>query len=135
MAFDLKPGSEDTPLIETSKTDPFMKEYSHKFESLSFEGISVTNPKISIITDRMAAKDLKPTIRGKLADPYSSHIRQVIVGMDVLRHLHLYMAYKEKKLYISPAGTSLPPALVNPCCSRRLLRPRIKGLRAYCSIC
>jgi predicted aspartyl protease len=103
--FDLKPGSEDTPLIETSKADPFMKEYSHKFETLSFEGISVTNPKISIITDRMAAKDLKPTIRGKLADPYGSHIRQVIVGMDVLRHLHLYMAYKEKKLYISPAGS------------------------------
>lgn len=103
--FGLKPGSEDTPLADTSKSDPNMKEYSHKFETLSFEGISVTNPKIGIITDRMAAKDLKPTIRGVIADPYSSHIRQVIVGMDVLKHLHIYIAYKEKKLYISPAGT------------------------------
>lgn len=104
-SFGLKPGSEDTPLVDTSKTDPNMKEYSHKFEKLSFGGIAVTNPKIGIITDRMAAKDLKPTIRGVIADPYSSHIRQVIVGMDVLKHLHIYIAYKEKKLYISPAGT------------------------------
>jgi hypothetical protein len=103
--FNIKPGSEDTPLIATSKIDPLLKEYSHKFETLSFEGIAVTNPRIDIITDRMAANDLKPTIRGKLADPYSGHVRQVIVGMDILRHLHLYVAYKEKKLYISPAGT------------------------------
>ncbi len=103
--FNIKPGSEDTPLIEASKTDSLMKEYSHKFETLSFEGIAVTNPKINIMTDRIAANDLKPTIRGKLTDPYSSHLRQVIVGMNILRHLHLYIAYKEKKLYISPAGT------------------------------
>jgi len=104
-SFGIKPGSEDAPLVDTSKTDPLMKEYSHKFSTLSFEGITVTNPKISIIADRMGASDIKSSIRGTISDPYNSHIRQVIVGMDVLRQLHLYMAYKEKKLYISPAGT------------------------------
>jgi predicted aspartyl protease len=103
--FGIKPGSEDAPLVETSASDPLLKAYSHKFETLSFEGIAVTNPKISIISDRVGAKDLKPTIRGQTSDPYGSHIQEVIIGMDVLRHLHLYIAYKEKKLYISPAGT------------------------------
>jgi len=102
--FGIKPGSEDAPIVESHEPDG-LKEYSHKFSTLSFEGITVTNPKISIIADRTGASDLKSTIRGTIADPYNAHIRQVIVGMNVLKHLHVYIAYKEKKLYISPAGT------------------------------
>ena len=103
--FGIKPGSEDAPLVDTSKTDPLLKEYRYQFSTLSFEGITVTNPHISIIADRMGASELKSSFRGTTSDPYNSRIRQVIVGMDVLQHLHLYMAYWEKKLYISPAGT------------------------------
>ena len=32
----------------------------------------------------------------------------ILLGMNVLKHLHVYIAYKEKKLYITPAGTSVP---------------------------
>jgi predicted aspartyl protease len=102
--FDIKPGSEDAPLVETPDSAFGIKEYNHKFSTLSFEGIAVSNPKISIITDRTGISETKSSFRGTTSDPYGAHIRQVIVGMDVLRHLHLYMAYKEKKLYISPAG-------------------------------
>jgi predicted aspartyl protease len=103
--FGIKPGSEDAPLVETPDSAFGIKEYNHKFSTLSFEGITVSNPKISIITDRTGITETKSSFRGTTSDPYGAHIRQVIVGMDVLRHLHLYMAYKEKKLYISPAGT------------------------------
>ena len=103
--FGIKPGSEDAPLVDTSKSDPLLKEYSHKFGTLSFEGITVANPHISIITDRMGASELKSSLRGTTSDPYNSRVGVVIVGMDVLQHLHLYMAYKEKTLYISPAGS------------------------------
>jgi hypothetical protein len=30
-----------------------------------------------------------------------------IIGMDVLRHLHIYVAYKEQKLYVTPASAPL----------------------------
>jgi predicted aspartyl protease len=103
--FGIKPGSEDAPLVETPDSAFGIKEYNHKFSTLSFEGISVSNPKISIIADRTGISETKSSFRGTTSDPYGARTRQVIVGMNVLRHLHLYMAYKEKKLYISPAGT------------------------------
>ena len=28
----------------------------------------------------------------------------MLIGMNVLRHFHLYIAYKEERLYITPAG-------------------------------
>ncbi len=60
------------------------------------------------MTDRMGAgaPAFKSSIRGALNDPYN-HIKQdeLIIGMNILKHLHIYIAYGEKKLYISPAGT------------------------------
>ena len=103
--FGLSPGSADMPLVDTSKKDPRLKEYSHNFSSLSFKGLTVTNPHFSILTDRMGANQAKSSIRGTLSDPYTYHLNQVIIGMDVLKHLHLYIAFGEKMLYISPAGT------------------------------
>jgi predicted aspartyl protease len=89
-------GSENAPVIATSKNNSNFKVYSHKFKTLSFEGITVQNPKIDIITDREFSNgDIRRV--DKISD--------VIIGMNVLKHLHLYIAYKEKKLYISPAGT------------------------------
>jgi hypothetical protein len=32
----------------------------------------------------------------------------LLIGMDVLHHLHLYIAYKEQKLYITPASEAAP---------------------------
>ena len=35
--------------------------------------------------------------------PLSNH-GTIIIGINVLRQLHIYIAYGEKKLYITPAG-------------------------------
>jgi hypothetical protein len=34
----------------------------------------------------------------------SEGVTDMILGLNELRHLHLYIAYKEQKLYISPAA-------------------------------
>ena len=106
--FEISLGSDDTPLKDTSKSDPLLKYYSHKFGNLSFEGLTVSNPNIIIMTDRMGSgqQAFKSSIRGVVNDPYNRVKREeLVIGMNVLRHLHVYIAYKEKKLYISPAGT------------------------------
>ncbi len=106
--FGISLGSDDTPLKDASKSDPLLKYYSHKFGNLSFEGLTVANPNIIIMTDRMGSGQpaFKSSIRGALNDPYNRIKREeLIIGMNVLKHLHVYIAYKEKKLYISPAGT------------------------------
>jgi hypothetical protein len=106
--FGLIPGNADTPMTGASDTESGIKYYVHKFAGLSFEGLTVANPGITIMTDRMGAGPgvFKSSIRGVLNDPYN-HVQadRLIIGMDVLSRLHVYIAYREKKLYITPAGS------------------------------
>jgi predicted aspartyl protease len=108
----IKPGSADAPEIEESRTGPMMKYYSHPFASLSFGGVDVQNPKIIIMTDHFVdAKGNPVGTTGSRLLPQDAGLPDLIVGMNVLTHLHLYVAYGEEKLYITPAGTAsaLPP--------------------------
>jgi predicted aspartyl protease len=102
--FHLTPGSpelpEYTPVIKEEdlvkpedKDKPHWKSYSHKFERLSFGDITVLNPQVDLLPE---------TIFG---GPLSNH-GTIVIGINVLRQLHIYIAYGEKKLYITPAGNS-----------------------------
>lgn len=111
-------GSADAPEIGASSTDPLLKYYSHPFTSLSFGGVEVQNPKITIMTERMEA-ELHPRAfgtTGSRVPANENHVPDIIIGMNILKALHLYIAYGEKKLYITPAGTksALPPSLLPP---------------------
>jgi predicted aspartyl protease len=105
--FGLVPGPDMSPIDEPTG-DSSIKYYAHKFAAFSIQGLVVNNPNITIMTDRMGAGPgmEKSTIRGAINDPYN-HIRldRLVIGMNVLKRLHVYIAYGEKKLYISPAGT------------------------------
>jgi predicted aspartyl protease len=67
-------------------TDTY-KMYSYPFRALEFEGVSVRNPNIII-----ASNEFTTGLTGDL-----------ILGVGILRQLHLYIAYEEKKLYVTPA--------------------------------
>jgi len=107
--FGLKMGSADAPQRGQlpDRTGAFT--YEHTFKSLAFEGISVSNPHIIIIPDENG--DLManiPSTGTRLADRKNDDDKaDMLIGMDVLRHFHLYIAYKEEKLYITPIE---PPA-------------------------
>jgi predicted aspartyl protease len=57
----------------------------YPFKTMTFGGVTVTNPDIELVSEDNA------------------HMRVAILGLGVLRKLHLYIAYKERKLYVSPA--------------------------------
>jgi predicted aspartyl protease len=63
------------------------KQYRYPFKSLDFQGIAVTNPDIVIFPD--------------------SHMRNlgsdIILGVGIMRQLHMYIAYKESKMYLTAA--------------------------------
>lgn len=61
--------------------------YHYPFASLTFEGVQVGNPHITI---------LKSTGMGK-AGP------ELLLGIETLRQLHLYIAYQEGNIYLTPA--------------------------------
>lgn len=111
--FPLKPGDADTPARGSLTSDPETATYTHRFQSLALEGIAVSNPLIMLVPDLVSGKMHHST------DPLISHSRpradedaglpDMILGMDILHRLHLYIAYKEKKLYVSPAAAAAAP--------------------------
>jgi predicted aspartyl protease len=71
-------GGADTPL------------YSFPFGSLNFEGVAVAHPNIQL----MPQKNFMAADRGPA---------QIVLGMTVLRQLHVYVGYNEKNLYLTDA--------------------------------
>lgn len=116
--FALKPGSADTPAQGTVRSDQPSTIYTHRFKSLSLNGIAVSNPEIMLLPDlvRNQMGDTGAnTVQREMHtnDPYrDTGLPDMILGMDILRHLHFYIAYKEKKLYVTPSG--VPPAAPLP---------------------
>ncbi len=70
--------------------------YHYAFKTLTMKGdgegvaINVQNPDIELVPDKASGMS------------YSDPI--LILGMGILRQLHLYVAFKEKKLYVTPAS-------------------------------
>jgi predicted aspartyl protease len=57
------------------------------FDSLAFGDVAVKNPQINIIRD----------------EDFGHGWAKLLIGMDVLRRLHLYIAYGEHMLYVTSA--------------------------------
>ena len=85
----------------------------HIFSTLDFDGVAVKNPHIVIRPDLVGSKD--PGNRYSTG----SHIDKIddldgepdiLIGMDVLKRLHLYVAFKEQRMYITEASGQVQPA-------------------------
>jgi predicted aspartyl protease len=85
---------EDSPELKILPGRTFEGEplYSYPLKSLDLNGLTVRNPNIVLY-------------RSRLSDTGGPDI---LLGMTVLSKLHLYIAYKEKVLYITPAGAPKP---------------------------
>jgi predicted aspartyl protease len=97
------PGS--TPLGSVDG-DPKHTAFVHTFSTLTFDGVTVTNPHFAVTPDLFGSKN--PNNSGR-SDTRLSHVDDYIsidltIGMDVLRKLHLYVAFGERNLYITPAS-------------------------------
>jgi len=112
--FGLTPSSPGiTPLTETSG-DRSITLYRHLFDRLTFEGVEVSNLQVYLLPNQVAVHDRPrslfllgpsrmPLSGSRLFQSGSFSMPDVIIGMDVLRHLHVYFAAKEKRLYITDA--------------------------------
>jgi predicted aspartyl protease len=103
--FDFKLGSADAPQRGNLTGDPEDTIYHRVFKTLDLNGILVSNLDVDIIPDKVGHKiENIPETGTRLTDPRKDENKPVmLIGMDVLRHLHIYIAYNEKKLYVTPA--------------------------------
>jgi predicted aspartyl protease len=80
--------------------------FGHVFETLDFEGVAVKNPHVIVRPDLVGSKDadngFQTGTRTKRVDDQDDRI-DLIVGMDILKRLRMYIAFDERKIYISPA--------------------------------
>src|SRR6185312_6713722 len=86
----------DPALVSAKRTinGKEMTTYSYPFKTVQFAGIgagtgvTVTNPNILIFEDSMM----------------HNFPAELVLGISTMRQLHLYIAYKEHKMYLSPAA-------------------------------
>ncbi len=93
----------------TPKGDPERQVYPRRFSTLSFDGVTVNNPMIVIQPLDFGGGKGDTTIlasRAQHKDDIDNRLSpDMIIGMDILRHLHIYLAANEEKLYVTEAGT------------------------------
>ena len=79
--------------------------YRHRFKTLDFEGVAASNVSVDILPDiiRSSLRNTKGFEPG-LVNNIESRQPEMSLGMNVLKHLHIYIAYKEGQLYITPAN-------------------------------
>jgi hypothetical protein len=155
--FGLEPGSPGMTPNGNVNGDPKLTSFTHVFPTLTFQDITVTNPKVGIMPDRIADADhTQQTGNRALTNGAFYKIPDLILGMDILRHLRIYMAFGEKTLYVTP-GAPVPeatsktailakldeglsaapnnPALLNyRCFERGLTRNNLDGALADCEL-
>lgn len=112
-AFGIHAGDATTPENGHLNGSTTAKTYTHRFKSLALEGIAIGNPTLDLIPDllRNKIRDPRDTVSGdtRIRNPArKTTLDDMIVGMDVLHRLHVYIAYKEKRLYITPAAAPAP---------------------------
>jgi predicted aspartyl protease len=103
----------DTPeLAASGQFNGSVPVYRHTFKSLSLEGISIGNPTVFIWDDQVKyGMQQHPETGSRLSDVTEENgVTSMTLGMRELRHLHIYIAYKEQKMYITAAAPPAAPA-------------------------
>ncbi|HEX4269905.1 MAG TPA: retropepsin-like aspartic protease [Rhizomicrobium sp.] len=91
--YGLEPGA---GLQQGGKLGPTdQKIYAVGMHRLSFEGVTVDNPVFDVIPDL-----IRRQTEG-LHESATLTLPQILLGMDVLSKLHLYIAFRERKIYLT----------------------------------
>jgi predicted aspartyl protease len=112
--FDIVP---ETPGNVALNSQGMAAAYGRVFSTLDFEGVAVKNPHVIIVPDLIGKFDPNNSMR---TDTHTKRVDDIedrpdiLIGMDVLKKLHLYIAFDENKLYISEASTPPKPPETPP---------------------
>jgi predicted aspartyl protease len=77
--------------------------YQRQFDTIAIEGLVVDNPTIRLMPDMIQSQLPRGPATGSLLPPPSrpTGLPDLILGMSDLSKMHVYIAYKERKIYIS----------------------------------
>lgn len=106
-AFGLTPGSPGVEPAGNVNGDPNLASYYHTFSALTLDGITIKNLRMVIMPDKMTDAN-KPRYSfyqwgNRIYSQKRMEAPELVLGMDVLKHLHLYFAFDEHNLYVTSA--------------------------------
>ena len=86
--------------------------YRRQFKTLAFEGVTIDNPMITLRPDMMNGAVVEQAQTGSLIGGSRRGLPSLILGMSTMADMHIYIAYKERKLYITTANpqSTIAPA-------------------------
>jgi predicted aspartyl protease len=118
-AFGLDLGSDDAPADGVLNGDDSLKAYKHQFKTLSFgdgAAVTVNNADVRIIPNAVGRNLDKTPLQGSrvVTEKDLMVIPDMLIGMNVLRKLHVYVAFGEAKLYVTDASFSAQPSAPTP---------------------
>lgn len=108
--FGLTPDSPGMVTAGNVNGDAAMPAHFYTFDSVNFDGVAVTHPRMTIFSDQ-ARKGADQRLEiGSSVKRHSDEIdiEPATLGMDILKHLHIYISYKEKIAYITAAASPAP---------------------------
>lgn len=106
------PGSTPQP---SSDGDLKNANFIHTFPTLTFDTVTVTNAHVLVYPDPdVSNADIFKQTDTRLRQGGNYFERHMTIGMDILRRLRLFIAFGEKKLYITPATAPVPAAAATP---------------------
>ena len=105
-AFGLNQDSSGVERIQGMPTDSSLR-FRYRFDSLSFEGVTVLHPLIYVhedVNERTFSRKHRDKEQVDPATRVDLEHADVVVGMNILESLHVYVSYDEQVLYITEAG-------------------------------
>ena len=109
--FDLTP---ETPGNIPLNQQGMVAAFGRVFGTLDFEGVAVTNPHVIIMPNLVGSKDpnnaQRTGDRARMMDDLDDR-PDMLIGMDILRKLHFYIAFDESRIFITEASTPPKPNL------------------------
>jgi hypothetical protein len=94
------------PLEDKNGAPPAV--YMYTFQSLSFAGVTVKKPRVRIYESTMSRygdTSQQTANRALRNNDGLQRPDEIMLGMNLLRHLHIYLATHEKRIYVSGAFT------------------------------
>jgi hypothetical protein len=107
--FGISPGDPGLKLVGEHHANDRQDVYAHDFKTLSFGTVAIGNPHVLLTRDTILVQGANPNPQtGSLLRNTVEAQPDMIIGMDVLKMTHLYIALRERVLYVAP-GTELAP--------------------------
>ena len=87
------------------------KVFGYTFKTIAFGDVTVNNPRVVVLPDVVGRNDPNNGGRtdSRIGRQDDIQVPDITVGMDVIRQLHIYVAAKEGKIYLTAADAKTTP--------------------------